>query len=591
MNGWDDFIPAAPTTAAVSPQAAPEQTNADSQSWGDFIPAVAPEPSFSQQVGAGLNAAYHDVTDWPSEEVTKGLDKLGVTRWLGQHGLTIENANELAATHQNDQAQFNQKYGNSTVAQGTRIAADVLPALAGGAGAEGLGVGMARAVPGIENFLTAAPRVGNVLALAGRGALQGAGAQLAVSGQKGPTAKSVEESAIGGAVGAPILAGAGKAIGSGVNALRGPALDPETALLAKRAGDLGIPLGGAQISSSPAVHYLNSALKYLPFTGYGARDAAQQEGFNRALAKGMGVDAPKITPAVMAQAKATLGAKFDELADKIPIKADDKFVNDLDAIQTAASKEMVPSELKPINAQIDNVLGAVDKDGTISGKQYQALTRKGTPLDRALNSNDPNIRHWASQVRGALDDAMERSAPEDLRNELSQTRAKYKVMKTIEPLAEKSPTGDISPALLMQQVRNHYGDLAYGGGGDMGDLARIGQRFLKEPPNSGTAQRSYWNSLVGGGLGAAGATSAMMGGADMGLPILSAVGHAAVGLPVASGVAAALNSKAYRNALIQRALGEYPEWKRALMAGGNALVKGGNRAAIPAAIVGGNALQ
>ena len=55
-------------------------------------------------------------------------------------------------------------------------------------------------------------------------------------------------------------------------------------------------------------------------------------------------------------------------------------------------------------------------------------------------------------------------------------------MKTIEPLVAKSPTGDISPALLMSQVNKSYGGMAYNGGGDMGDLARIGQKFLKEPP-------------------------------------------------------------------------------------------------------------
>jgi hypothetical protein len=51
-------------------------------------------------------------------------------------------------------------------------------------------------------------------------------------------------------------------------------------------------------------------------------------------------------------------------------------------------------------------------------------------------------------------------------------------------------TGDISPAGLMQAVRASYGDMAYtGGGGDLGNLARIAQRFLKEPPDSGTAGR------------------------------------------------------------------------------------------------------
>lgn len=42
--------------------------------------------------------------------------------------------------------------------------------------------------------------------------------------------------------------------------------------------------------------------------------------------------------------------------------------------------------------------------------------------------------------------------------------------------------------------------MAVGNGGDLGDLARIGQRFLKEAPNSGTADRMLVNLGIGGGL-------------------------------------------------------------------------------------------
>ncbi len=50
--------------------------------------------------------------------------------------------------------------------------------------------------------------------------------------------------------------------------------------------------------------------------------------------------------------------------------------------------------------------------------------------------------------------------------------------------------------------------MAVGNSGQLGGLARVGQRFLKEPPNSGTADRALVNRAllgVGGGLGLYGA--------------------------------------------------------------------------------------
>jgi hypothetical protein len=68
----------------------------------------------------------------------------------------------------------------------------------------------------------------------------------------------------------------------------------------------------------------------------------------------------------------------------------------------------------------------------------------------------------------------------------NMARYQYKNMKTIQPLAEKAATGDISPTLLLNEVRKANPNFAYGSGGDSADIARIGQRFMKQPPDSGT---------------------------------------------------------------------------------------------------------
>jgi len=67
----------------------------------------------------------------------------------------------------------------------------------------------------------------------------------------------------------------------------------------------------------------------------------------------------------------------------------------------------------------------------------------------------------------------------------------------------KSPDGNISPQALMGRVTADGAGkvrMASDRGGDIGDLARIGQLFMRASPNSGTADRLLVNAAVGGGL-------------------------------------------------------------------------------------------
>jgi len=291
----------------------------------------------------------------------------------------------------------------------------------------------------------------------------------------------------------------GKALGAGN-------VSPEVASVAKDAQALGVPVYGGQISSNPMVRVANSVVNKLPLSGAGPAAEAQQTAINRAIAASMGQDANKLTPAVMDAAKRDTGKLFDEVASKVNIQADNQLLGDLGKIQSDV--QFLPAaEQGMINSHLTNVLeAAANGDGAISGKTYQALTAKGAPLDRAMQSGDPNVRYYAGQVRNALDDALSRSTPPDLTDKLTKARLQWKAMKTVEDLAEKSPTGDISPASLMTPVRQ-----SYGGGGDLGmaynttppplvQLARLGQ-VIKEPPSSGTAERlavmnQLWNPLA-----------------------------------------------------------------------------------------------
>ena len=607
-SAWQQFAAqygidsGAPTSADSAPGASanagrPASAQPAASAWQQFAQAHgldAPQPSGIVQTAEQIDASPVDrfvvgmghgattVLQSAKELGMEGLHKLG---WVPQSSVDAyrqQVANENAL-YQATKPTTGMKVGDFT----GQVAAQV-PVFELGGGALGA------AGDGAANLLTRAGPVGRA-AVTGLKLLTGAGVDGApgvvlragAAGARGAAAGGTSAAltaaqnpgvslgdqvrqgaevggALGGVVG-PVLGAGGRAL---KNALVGPPLDPETALLARRAGDMGIPLGGAEISGSTPMQYAKATLDQIPFTGAAARDAAQQAGFNRAVASQIGVDASKLTPAVMSQARDRLGQQFDAIAARNPVKVDNQLLNDLADIDHQASAEMPDSAFRPIQKNLDDVLAA-GQSGSLTGAQYQALTRKGTPLWRAMNSPDPNVAHFAGQICDALDNALERSAsPEDLKL-LQQARGQWKALKTVEPLVEKSPSGNVSPAALMSQVRQHYGGMAYNGAGDMGDLARIGQAFLKEPPNSGTAPRAMWtNLLTGGALGAGGlglADPAALGS------IAATGGKALLALPALRATAAAINSDAYRNLLVNRSLGTYPAWQRAVGAGATAL--------------------
>lgn len=278
----------------------------------------------------------------------------------------------------------------------------------------------------------------------------------------------------GGAIGAGFGLGA-RTMGAGGRAILGNPISDETANLAQMAQDkYGIPLRASQITNSPTLRTLDSV------AGVGASDAAQKAAFNRGLAQTVGEDAPALTKPVMAAAKARIGQVFEDVANRTTITADNQFLNDLAMIENDAKDG--PAERIARN-RVDDVFNLV-KSGTINGPDYLALTRQGGVIDRAVQSSNADVAEIGRKIRGALDDALERSASPNDVGALSTARQQWKAMATLEPLAAKAgPDGLIEPSAVLPRVASNYATYAYNGTtpADLGNLAEIGTTFLKQP--------------------------------------------------------------------------------------------------------------
>lgn len=455
---------------------------------------------------------------------------------------------------------FGERYQNSLAMQNGQDAQfdEAHPYLGVGsriAGGVGSLSGMAGAVPGAAKLLGMS---GSFLTRTGMGALSGSamgGADAAVRSDGDPEA--IKRGAeFGGLVGA-VAPTAGAIIGGAVNKLIGGTVPQRVAQLAQLARDkFGINVGPGQISTNPTIKFLDSVVNRLPLSGGTAAKEAQQTAFNSAVAKSFGEDAKAVTPEVIDAAKSRIGQVFDSVAERTPqIKADGQLSNDLKGIINDAGQTLQESEFAPLRKQMLEIVGKFKAgDNSIDGATYQALTRKGAPLDRAIQSSDPNVSYYAGKIREALDGTLERSAPTDALQDLRTARSQWKALKTVEPLAAKSATGDISPALLMGQASKSYGTASYGKGSDLVDLARIGQQFLKEAPSSGTAERSMLQNLLLGGAGGGGALG-VAGLATNPGAIPFALGGAIASGIASRGAGALLRSPAIANRMIQNGLG------------------------------------
>jgi hypothetical protein len=554
----------APATGGGAPSAPPAATAA-----GSSVPSAPGGPTLPPWViaaGTGALDAYRGVArtvangaGWVDNQVPAlaSLDNsVGLNPQQVSSGLMADiNANRA-------------RYGSSPAYVAGNIGGDLAataPLMAlGGAGVGAVGDALGAAFPGVTNALlgagaSAARAVpgGNMLLAAGRnaltGATQGAGVAAATSGGANqPIGQQIKQGAeFGGVAGAvvPALIGAGRGV---VTAARGGATDAATAALAQQAQSYGIPVTLGQLSDNASVRALDSMSKRVPFSGSDSQAAAQQTAFNRAVGGTIGIPADKITPQVMSTARQQIGATLNQIENSNAVSLDGPFLSQVAAIEKNAQSSLTDPEFKVVSRQLDNVLSNLQQDDTISGQTYGNLIHKGSPLDAALNSRDSNVANYAGQIKSALQDALTRSLLPSDAAAYTQARYQYKNLKTIEGLAEKSTTGDISPAGLMQAVRSSYGDMAYtGGGGDLGTLARIGQRFLKEPPDSGTAGRlSGLEALTRAGGVAGGALTGVTHPAD-------AVALAATGagtIAAARAARAYLGSQSLAAGLIQRGL-------------------------------------
>lgn len=389
------------------------------------------------------------------------------------------------AAHKYAQDQVHQELQDNP---GTSIAAN----LAGGLGTGVAGAGT-KAGSALADFIGSGGRAARIakgtLAGSASGALYGAG-----SADEGQRLQGAEQGAASGAAVGGALPAIGSALGAAKTTLGLPPISQALQPLAQKAMDYGIPLSRTQISNSGFGKLLASMANQIPFSGASKFAEAQQNGFNRAVASTIGETADKITPDVINSAYKNIGAKYDALQSGSKIAVDPSHINALADIEDQASQFLTSDHSKIVSNTVSKLLNDIAPDGTIAGEKLGSLR---SLINGSLKNTKNDSSPYLAQIRNLTMDMTTGLNP-SRQALLQEANSQYKNLRILEPLAAKATAtgGDISPALLQSAVARKY-NLARGQGGKLGDLANIGQAFLKEKvPDSGTAKRL----MVLGGL-------------------------------------------------------------------------------------------
>ncbi|WP_155774352.1 hypothetical protein [Burkholderia pseudomultivorans] len=273
-----------------------------------------------------------------------------------------------------------------------------------------------------------------------------------------------------------------------------PDIDPQTMQLARQAHTLGFRLRPDQVYGNRYLRYAGEMAQDNPFIASN-RDF-NQDMFNHQLVYLLGGEGNRLTRQVFNRAMTRAGETIGEIAGSHDVPFNEDLVNRLAGHVAEAQRYETGDVERVVRGYVDEITDR-SQGGVLPGEAFRRInTRLNTQI---RNTQNGDLRNALSGLQDDLQESfVGQLSPEDL-DRYNTARRQYAVGKTLEPLVAKSPTGRIPPAALLGAVtRNQAGRsaMARGAAGDLGTLADIGQRFLKEQPSSGTAERTLMQNLL-----------------------------------------------------------------------------------------------
>lgn len=295
----------------------------------------------------------------------------------------------------------------------------------------------------------------------------------------------------------------GAAAGAAADAVT-PTITPEMARLQRLAKEKwGIELQPHQLAPGRVTDAAAELAENMPLAG--SKKEANRAQFRKAVLRAMNAESgdAEISQDAFNAGITRSGKKIGEVASKAVVPLKGKLQDDLNKLWSEAESIGQGDSPRVIPNFIKRITEVAEENGTVPGKSLREAISEVGLAARGAESGD--LKNRLNHLQDVLIDAVERASSKEDFEAFKTARKEYAIAKQIEPIVAKMVDNDFSPAALMGRVtRDSSGKeyMAKGMGGDIGDLAKIGQR-MKDPPSSGTAQRSLIYGVASGGTGAA----------------------------------------------------------------------------------------
>lgn len=170
----------------------------------------------------------------------------------------------------------------------------------------------------------------------------------------------------------------------------------------------------------------------------------------------------------------------------------------LDGVLQDAKQTGSDDSIRAVSNLIDRI-GEQAPGDKLSGQAFQSVQSQLGQIARSGGEKG----NYAGRLRSILSEALDGSISPADKEAWRTANSQYANLKTIRDLVTKDQIkGDVSPAALLGRVTATGAKkeaVASGRGGDLAELASIGQQFLKDGiPNSGTPERAVGTLLLGG---------------------------------------------------------------------------------------------